>query len=72
MKRKPSPSRKARWTAETDPEPKAASVARALKGAQTDGVVARIGWAADVQGIGHPERKFMEAARLGSRFDRAA
>ena len=57
---------------ETDPEPKAASVARTLRGAQTDGVVARIGGAAEVRGAGRPGRKFEKAALLGWRSDRTA
>ena len=72
MKRKPSPSREAEGTAETDAKPKAASVARALKGAQTDGEVARIGRAVDVQKAGRPGRKSMETLLTGGRPDRAA
>ena len=60
-KHKPSPNRKGRRTVETEAEPKAASMARALRGAQAERSGRRVGRAAEVRSEGLRERKFTKA-----------
>jgi hypothetical protein len=65
MKRKPSRSRKAKRTVETDSQPKAASTARSVERRSSGRSGRESRRAVEVQRRGRRERKFTEARKLG-------